>query len=208
MSLPTDNQTIPQTPDSYDAHIIPAETAARKDREGEEYKQVPENAESPESIDTTGGYTVDQEGLANNYAVEPEMYFETPGDVPGVRSRSAATEQYTLVDIFPSPTAAEKIVVKMKAAGLDTHKISIIGQDYQDTEHVHGALNWSRIDQTGGLAVVLEGLGIATSEAARFETETAAGQFIVLVMGSEADITQANQILHAIGHKTRAEIAL
>lgn len=33
-----------------------------------------------ESIRTTDGYTVDKEGLLNNYAVEPEMYYEVPGD--------------------------------------------------------------------------------------------------------------------------------
>ncbi|MHC5611768.1 MAG: hypothetical protein ACYTXA_12310, partial [Nostoc sp.] len=34
----------------------------------------------PDSIRTTDGYTVDKEGLLNNYAVEPEMYYEEPGD--------------------------------------------------------------------------------------------------------------------------------
>ncbi|MGA7934736.1 MAG: hypothetical protein WCA35_14425 [Kovacikia sp.] len=63
--------------DSYDRGIIPAETAARKQREGTEFKQVPHHQES---LDTEGGYTVDQEGLLNNYAVEPEMYYEVPGD--------------------------------------------------------------------------------------------------------------------------------
>jgi hypothetical protein len=28
--------------DTYDLHIVPAETAARKEREGKNYKQVPE----------------------------------------------------------------------------------------------------------------------------------------------------------------------
>ncbi|MGK7897025.1 MAG: hypothetical protein AB4372_26280, partial [Xenococcus sp. (in: cyanobacteria)] len=27
------------------------------------------------------GYTVDEEGLINNYAVEPEMYIKEPGDL-------------------------------------------------------------------------------------------------------------------------------
>jgi len=64
--------------DTYDHGIIPAETAARKEREGDQYKQLPE--EDNPSLDTTAGYTVDQEGLVNNYAIEPEMYYETPGD--------------------------------------------------------------------------------------------------------------------------------
>jgi hypothetical protein len=68
------------TPDSYDAHIVPAETAARKEREGENFKHF-EHPKASDSIDTTGGFTVDKEGLADNFAVEPEMYVETPGDL-------------------------------------------------------------------------------------------------------------------------------
>ncbi len=60
--------------DTYDANIIPAETAARKEREGDNYKQIPEG-------NLEGGAAIDNEGLLNNYAVEPEMYYENPGDV-------------------------------------------------------------------------------------------------------------------------------
>ncbi|MDM9381157.1 hypothetical protein QUB80_10625 [Chlorogloeopsis sp. ULAP01] len=77
--------------DEYDRHIIPAETAARKEREGELYKTLPteqreagastdDQTHPGDSIRTTDGYTVDKEGLLNNYAVEPEMYYEVPGD--------------------------------------------------------------------------------------------------------------------------------
>jgi hypothetical protein len=76
--------------DTYDRGIVPAETAARKQREGDAYKTLPteeREANSPtndqtdaDSIRTTDGYTVDKEGLLNNYAVEPEMYYEEPGD--------------------------------------------------------------------------------------------------------------------------------
>lgn len=65
--------------DNYDPNIVPAETAARKEREEGDYKQT---SDAPQSdIDTTGGQTVDQEGLANNYAIEPEMYIDEPGDL-------------------------------------------------------------------------------------------------------------------------------
>lgn len=68
--------------DKYDRGIVPAETAARKEREGEAYKHVPESdAPGPDDIDTTGGYTVDREGLVDNFAIEPEMYVEVPGDL-------------------------------------------------------------------------------------------------------------------------------
>jgi hypothetical protein len=74
----------------YDPHIVPAETAARMEREGSEYKATPDEEREaseqtddqtdPDSIRTTDGYTVDKEGLLNNYAIEPEMYYEVPGD--------------------------------------------------------------------------------------------------------------------------------
>jgi hypothetical protein len=63
--------------DTYDRGIIPAETAARMEREGDKYKTLPTQGEGDPS---TEGYTVDKEGLLNNYAVEPEMYYEEPGD--------------------------------------------------------------------------------------------------------------------------------
>ena len=59
--------------DAYDPNIVPAETAARKEREGEDYKKIPEG-------NLAGGAAIDNEGLLNNYAVEPEMYYEHPGD--------------------------------------------------------------------------------------------------------------------------------
>jgi len=64
-----------------DRGIVPAEVAARMDREGSDFKKTADEQADPESIDVTGGATVDQEGLANNYAIEPEMYYEEPGDM-------------------------------------------------------------------------------------------------------------------------------
>ncbi|NJK37215.1 MAG: hypothetical protein HC835_03305 [Oscillatoriales cyanobacterium RM2_1_1] len=63
---------------NYDRGIEPAEVTARKEREGENFKKTPE---SEGGIDTTKGYTVDREGLLNNYAIEPEMYINVPGDL-------------------------------------------------------------------------------------------------------------------------------
>lgn len=77
--------------DTYDRGIVPAETAARKEREGSQFKETPNQIREEqsvtndqtddESIKTTDGYTVDKEGLVNNYAVEPEMYVNEPGDL-------------------------------------------------------------------------------------------------------------------------------
>jgi predicted ATP-grasp superfamily ATP-dependent carboligase len=39
------------------------------------------------------------------------------------------------------------------------------------------------------------------------QVQQARGKFVVIVTGSNEDISEANQILRNIGHKTRAEIA-
>jgi hypothetical protein len=70
------------TPDSYDPHITPAETAARKEREGDNFKHLVEHPDGSTGVETTGGFTVDKEGLVDNFAIEPEIYYETPGDLP------------------------------------------------------------------------------------------------------------------------------
>ena len=91
------NQTSnphPVANDAYDAHIIPAETAARREREGENYKHTPKSDKhDPDCIDSTAGYAVDSEGLVNNYAVEPEMYYDVPGDVEQQSAGYEATHQ-------------------------------------------------------------------------------------------------------------------
>jgi hypothetical protein len=69
---------------SYDLHITPAETAARMEREGTEYKHIPEHEVQPDrkakESSSTEGVTIDGEGLLNNYAIEPEIYYDVPGD--------------------------------------------------------------------------------------------------------------------------------
>jgi hypothetical protein len=62
--------------DNYDRGIVPAETAARREREGEDFKKNPQD-DRPE----THGFTVDKEGLIDNFAIEPEMYVNEPGDL-------------------------------------------------------------------------------------------------------------------------------
>lgn len=101
--------------DTYDRGIVPAETAARKEREGDKYKTVPteerlsdtptDNQTDADSIRTTDGYTVDREGLLNNYPVEPEMYYEVPGD-------------------------ARETIAEDKAERLE--ELAQVNQDYQD----------------------------------------------------------------------------
>lgn len=79
-----------------DRGIIPSEVAARMDREGEDFKKTAEEQAGAESLNVTGGATVDQEGLANNYAVEPEMYYDTPGDRTAMIEAEEADRQQTL----------------------------------------------------------------------------------------------------------------
>jgi len=58
MNTQNDSQAhIPQ----YDAHLIPAESAARQHREGKSFGHTPHDEPNSESIHTTDGYTVDQE---------------------------------------------------------------------------------------------------------------------------------------------------
>jgi hypothetical protein len=42
---------------------------------------------------------VDQEGLANNYAVEPEMYVEVPGDLREAEAAEAAQRSQELAEV-------------------------------------------------------------------------------------------------------------
>ncbi|TAF05827.1 MAG: hypothetical protein EAZ77_13375 [Nostocales cyanobacterium] len=116
--------------DSYDRGIIPAETAARIAREGEHYKHVPteENLSSAStddqtnagSIRTTDGYTVDQEGLLNNYPVEPEMYYETPGDARQkmVEDTAERLEELREVNEDKEGELTEKTDSRGKGAGI------------------------------------------------------------------------------------------
>ena len=81
---------------NYDRAITSAETAARMEREGEDFKQTPDKEGG---IDTTSGYTVDKEGLANNYAIEPEMYIEEPGDLREKQEEEKKARAEELKDI-------------------------------------------------------------------------------------------------------------
>lgn len=74
--------------DNYDRGITTAETAARMEREGGDFKEPLED-----------GQTVDREGLANNYAIEPEMYYEEPGDRQEILEEEKAERREELEDV-------------------------------------------------------------------------------------------------------------
>lgn len=89
------------TPSHYDPHLVPAETAARAKREGQVFGHVDHDPPNPEHIHTRDGYTVDQEGLINNYAVEPPMYINTRGDldeVPKAEAEQRASDRKAMVE--------------------------------------------------------------------------------------------------------------
>jgi hypothetical protein len=84
--------------ETYDRNLVPAETAARHEREGDNYKTkiTEQNQTNPDSINTTEGYTVDNEGLVNNFAVEPEMYVNEPGDLRQKEEQETAERRQEL----------------------------------------------------------------------------------------------------------------
>jgi hypothetical protein len=82
--------------DNYDPHIVPAETQARMEREQENFKHTPDQEGD---LDTTEGYTVDKEGLLNNYAIEPEMYVDEPGDLREQQEAESAERREELKEI-------------------------------------------------------------------------------------------------------------
>ncbi|NJM97578.1 MAG: hypothetical protein HC800_10830 [Phormidesmis sp. RL_2_1] len=89
-SLNPNPEQTQEIPSHYDAHLIPAETAAREAREGSHFGHVEhDQADDTEHIHTRDGYTIDQEGLINNYAVEAPMYVNEPGDLAAAEAALA-----------------------------------------------------------------------------------------------------------------------
>jgi hypothetical protein len=94
--LKTIMSTQQDSVNTYDRGIVPAETAARQEREGDEFQELPE-AEG--DLDTTGGYTIDEQGLMNNYAIEPEMYVNEPGDLHEEEENLKQERAQTLAEV-------------------------------------------------------------------------------------------------------------
>jgi hypothetical protein len=96
MSNQNDSQnSIPQ----YDAHIIPAESVARQHREGKDFGHTSHVEADAELSEVTEGYTVDKEGLLNNYAIEPEMYVDVPGDMREQAAQEAAEHTHEMQEL-------------------------------------------------------------------------------------------------------------
>jgi hypothetical protein len=82
------------------------------------------------------------------------------------------TDKHEAANIFPTHVEAEAAVLELEKAGFDMQKISIIGKDYQTTEHVRGFLTWKDSAKVGageggywgtffgGLFGILTGVGL------------------------------------------------
>lgn len=60
----------------------------------------------------------------------------------------------------------------------------------------------------GGLAGALGGLGIPKHEVLKYETKIQAGEFMLLVTGSDGDVSQTKQMLEKISHKVSTSVAV
>jgi hypothetical protein len=73
-----------------------------------------------ESIRTTDGYTVDKEGLLNNYPVEAEMYYEVPGDAQEDMAQETIERLEELTEVNEDKTGelTEKADRRAKGTGI------------------------------------------------------------------------------------------
>ena len=82
------------------------------------------------------------------------------------------SDKHEVVNVFPSHVEAEAAVLDLQKAGFDMRKISIVGKDYQTSEHVRGFLTWKDTAKAGageagywgsffgGLFGILTGVGL------------------------------------------------
>lgn len=81
-----DQGSVVQPGRSNGSELVPTEARSRMQREGSDFLRRP----------VMNGATVDQEGLTNNYAVEPDMYYS----------------------VFPSPEQARQYALQGAVAAL------------------------------------------------------------------------------------------
>ncbi len=156
-------------------------------------------------------------------------------------------EQGSVVAIFETHDEAEAAIRQLDKAGIDLHKLSIVGQGYEKEEKVLGYYDtgermklWGKrgafwggiwgwlfgaaffmIPGVGQIAVAgplvgallgalrgaaivggasalggaLSGIGIPKDSVLRYETAIAADRFVVIVQGTEAEISKARSVL-------------
>ena len=145
----------------------------------------------PDEINKAHGHTVDNEGLLNNYAIEPEMY-EEDGN-----SLSKMTERVTVIDIFDSEEEAKSAVLEMEQKGLRSTNISIVAKNYQGSGNM---ITWKTLMAEGGLAGALIKLGISDYAVSKFVEACENGKFLVIEIGDDREASQAQHVLEKAGH--------
>ena len=145
----------------------------------------------PDEINEAHGQTVDNEGLLNNYAIEPKMYEEDGGSV------SESINRVTVVDIFDSEEAAKSAVLAMEQKGLRVTNMSIVAKSYQDPK---SSINWKTITTEGGLAAVLTKLGISKQSISKFVEAVDNGKFLMIEIGDDREASQVQHVLEEVGH--------
>ncbi len=145
-----------------------------------------------DKINQAEGYTIDQDGLTNSYAIEPEMY-EQDGSTP-----QDTGDKVTVIDIFNSKLEAKNAVLEIEQKGLTSARVSIIAKDYQDAK---SSLKWDTINAEGGLATVLEKLGISERAIGQFVEAIADGKYLIIVTGSDREASQTQHVLEEFGHR-------
>ena len=62
---------------------------------------------------------------------------------------NAFPSHHEVVNMFATHALAEAAVLELEKSGFDMTKISIVGKDYQTTEHVRGFLTWKDAAKSG-----------------------------------------------------------
>lgn len=143
-------------------------------------------------LNKAGGQTLDKEGLANNYAIEPEMYLED-----GTAPAKSLADRVTVVDIFSSELEAKNAILEMERKGLRSSQISLVAQGYEASGN---SMNWDDVTAAGGLAAVLTELGISDHAISQFVDAVAEGDFLVVAIGNDREASQAQHVLENVGH--------
>lgn len=145
-----------------------------------------------DKINQAEGYTIDQDGLTNSYAIEPEMYTED-GNISNELGNIV-----TVVDVFASKLEAKNAVLEIEQKGLRSQQISIIAKGYQDTK---SCLTWEGIEANGGLTLVLTEMGISERAIEQFVDAVEDGKYLIIVTGNDREASQAEHVLEAFGHR-------
>jgi hypothetical protein len=138
------------------------------------------------------GHTIDQDGLTNSYAIEPEMYGEDSSFPAELGNR------ITVVDVFASKLEAKNAVLEIEQKGLRSQQISIIAKGYQDTK---SCMTWESIEASGGLALILTEMGISERAIEQFVNAVENGKYLIIVTGNDREASQAEYVLQTFGHR-------